>query len=288
MDADGLRPLRRASERVVVTRVREGRAARAGDVLAGEEPLEIRVAAPGRPPRSLAVVMRTPGHDFELAAGFLLTEGVVDDADAVTRIAYCDEPAGEQRYNVVTVSVGVAVPEEAFARRSYASASCGICGKTSIDEVAVACAPIPSGPRVPAGVLHRLPDGLRARQRIFDRTGGVHAAGLFDVSGAVVAVREDVGRHNAMDKLVGRALLDGDVPLSWGIVAVSGRVSFEIVQKAARAGVPVLCAVSAPSSLAVTAAQRLGITVAGFVRDGGFNLYSHPERVEVGAGELSR
>ena len=166
-------------------------------------------------------------------------------------------------------------------RRFYTTSSCGICGKASLDQVEVHCAVIPPSAPLPASVVVSLPDALRKAQRIFEQTGGLHAAGLFDRAGKVLAVREDVGRHNAVDKLVGRALLAGDLPLSDGVLMVSGRVSFELVQKAAVAGVPVICAVSAPSSLAVEAAERLGLAVVGFVRGRGFNVYSHRERIDL-------
>jgi FdhD protein len=254
------------------------------DRLAAEEPMEIRVAGPGQEPASVAVIMRTPGHDFELAAGFLCTEGLIHARSDVTSIVYCDLPPEEQHYNVVTVRLSHAFEREAVQRNFYATSSCGICGKASLDQVEVSCAPVGPGPVVPAHVLFGLPEALRQSQQIFEETGGLHAAGLFDPSGGLLSEREDVGRHNAVDKLVGEALLAGRLPLSDRILLVSGRVSFEIVQKAAVAGIPFVCAISAPSSLAVQAAESLGLTVVGFLRGRGFNVYSHPERVAWATG----
>lgn len=265
---------------VQVTAVRHGHQHQRPDEVVGEEPLEIRVGGPGDTPASAGVTMRTPGHDFELAVGFLVSEGVIADQLDVRTVRYCRLPAGEpQAYNVVTVDTRcpVAVPRQ---RASTMTASCGICGTATLDQLAGRCEPVRPGPATTAEVLTALPGELRRRQRIFDRTGGLHAAGVFDVrSGALHAVREDIGRHNAVDKLVGWAALERRLPLADAALVVSGRVSFEIVQKAAVAGIPVVVAVSAPSSLAVSTAHRLGITLAAFVREDRANLYSHPERV---------
>jgi FdhD protein len=223
--------------------------------------------------------MRTPGGDFELAAGFLFTEGLVAPGD-IRRVAYCDDlDDAEQRYNVVTVTLARPFDADRLRRNFYATSSCGVCGKAALDDVAVRCAPVGAGPVVPAALLTALPDRLRAAQRVFERTGGLHAAGLFTAEGEPIAVREDVGRHNAVDKVIGERLLAGEVPLAERILQVSGRASFEIVQKAAVAGIPIVAAVSAPSSLAVEAGERFGQTIVGFVRDGGANVYSHPERI---------
>jgi len=249
------------------------------DALATEEPLEIRAQGPGQDGQRVAVTMRTPGGDFELAAGFLFTEGLVTPDD-VRRVAYCDDlDDEEQRYNVVTVTLAQPFDAERLSRNFYATSSCGVCGKASLDDIAVRCDVIPSGFMVPADVLVRLPDRLRDAQRVFDRTGGLHAAGLFDRAGEPIAVREDVGRHNAVDKVIGEQLLAGRLPLADRVLQVSGRASFEIVQKAAVAGIPVVSAVSAPSSLAVDVGERLGVTVVGFVRNGRCNVYTHPGRV---------
>jgi FdhD protein len=220
--------------------------------------------------------MRTPGADFELAAGFLVTEGVVQAAE-IERVAYCTEPE-EQHYNVVTVAL--TRPVEPFPQRSfYATSSCGICGKASLDAVEVLASPLGPGPVVGASVIARLPLALRDAQVGFSTTGGLHAAALFTPGGESLVAREDVGRHNAVDKVVGWAALSGRLPLSDAILMVSGRLGFEIAQKAVVAGCPIVAAVSAPSSLAVETAERLGMTAIGFLRGDAFNVYAHPERI---------
>ncbi|HEX2049476.1 MAG TPA: formate dehydrogenase accessory sulfurtransferase FdhD [Actinomycetota bacterium] len=273
---------RRAVERARAVVVRGGRAAERVDRVAGEEPLEIRAAGPGQTPVQVAVTMRTPGHDFDLAAGFLFTEGLVQPGD-VARVSYCDDLDDDQRFNVVTVRTRARFDAESLTRHFFATSSCGVCGKASLDAVAVACERVGPGPRVARSVLERLPDALRAAQRVFEATGGLHAAGLFDARGDAVVVREDVGRHNAVDKAIGALLLRDGTPLPDALLMVSGRVSFEVVQKAAVAGVPVVCAVSAPTSLAVDASRRFGMTLVGFLRGDGFNVYSAPERVDLDA-----
>jgi FdhD protein len=274
--------LRRNMTATRVLAVRDHDRSERSDRLATEEPMEIRAGGPGQDPISIAVTMRTPGNDFELAAGFLYTEGLIRSRDDVISVAYCELPAGEQQYNVVTVRLAGPFDGEAIKRNFYATSSCGVCGKASLEQVRLGCGPVASGPMVPASVIAGLPETLRRTQRIFEETGGLHASGLFDSDGKLLSVREDVGRHNAVDKLVGEALLAGNLPLAERILMVSGRVSFEIVQKAAMAGVPMICAVSAPSSLAVESARELGITVVGFVRGPSFNVYTQPERVQVG------
>jgi FdhD protein len=195
-------------------------------------------------------------------------------------VAYCDNLPGEdQRYNVVSVTLARPLDAERLRRNFYATSSCGVCGKAALEDIEVRCEPVAPGPEVDLGFLISLPDRLREAQAVFERTGGLHAAGLFDASGTALAVREDVGRHNAVDKVVGERYLAGQVPADGTILQVSGRASFEIVQKAAVAGIPIVSAVSAPSSLAVEAAERFGMTLVGFVRDGRANVYSHPERV---------
>ena len=252
--------------------------------------MEIRVQGLGQEPAAFAVAMRTPGNDFELAVGLCCTEGLVASAADVDTIAYClaadaSDPGGkpEQQYNIVTVKLRRPIPADLRDRRYLANSSCGICGKAALDEVEVRCAPVGAGPSVTANVVRSLPDRLAEHQRVFDQTGGLHAAARFTTDGTLVAAREDVGRHNALDKLIGHALLDGALPLSSQVLLVSGRLSFELVQKAAVAGIPVLCAVSAPSSLAVAAADRFGQTVVGFLRGARFNVYSHPERIDLAA-----
>jgi FdhD protein len=249
------------------------------DTLAAEEPLEIRVQAPGQDQQQVAVTMRTPGGDFELAVGFLFTEGLVVPAD-VKRVAYCDTMPGEdQHYNVVSVTLHRPFDSDRVKRNFYATSSCGVCGKAALEDIEVRCDVVSEGPVVTPEFLLRLPDALRNAQKVFARTGGLHAAGLFRADGSVVSVREDVGRHNAVDKVIGEQVLAGGVPLRDHILQVSGRLSFEIVQKAAVAGIPIVSAVSAPSSLAVEAGERFGMTLVGFVRDGRLNVYSRPERV---------
>jgi FdhD protein len=253
------------------------------DRLVTEEPMEIRVHGPGQSATPVTVTMRTPGHDFELAVGFCVSEHVVPGPDAVAAVAYCLGGDAPQEYNVVTVSTRVPVDLDAHRRNFVSNASCGLCGKTTLDQVALACAPVRADLRVAASVLTQLPARLRAGQMVFDVTGGVHATGCFDVAGNLRVVREDVGRHNALDKVIGWAAREGALPLHDAVCIVSGRVSFEIVQKAATAGIPVLGAVSAPSSLAVQTAERLGVTVVGFLRGDRFNVYTSPERVVLDA-----
>jgi FdhD protein len=276
-------PIRRNVATALVREVRGGRAREHADRLAAEEPMEIRVEGPGSEALSVAVTMRTPGGDFELAAGFLFTEGLIGSRDEIRRVSYCEDLApDEQHYNVVTVELTGAFDAERLKRNFDTTSSCGICGKATLEHVEVACARVAPGPEVSREVISRLPNELRRAQRVFDQTGGLHAAGLFAPTGKLLSLREDVGRHNAVDKVVGEALLAGDVPLAGRILFVSGRTSFEIVQKAGVAGIPVVAAVSAPTSLAVDAAERLGMTVVGFVRDERFNVYTHPDRIAVG------
>jgi FdhD protein len=277
---------RRGQTRARVRVVEGGRARIEKDVLATEEPLEIRVHAGGST-RSIAVTMRTPGADFELAAGFLFGEGLISSRDEVDRLSYCvgdDACDGEQQYNVVTVDLRPHLtPDLLLLDRNFViTSACGICGKSSLDQVERrGIAPLAPGPVVPHEVLYGLPDKLRGAQGLFATTGGLHAAGLFGADGELIALREDVGRHNAVDKLVGWALLDGQLPLHDKIVMVSGRSSFEIAQKCVAAGVPILCAVSAPSSLAVDLARRFGLTLIGFLRGDRFNIYHGAHRIDL-------
>ena len=252
------------------------------DLVVGEEPLEIRAAGPRQAPVQVAVTMRTPGYEDELAIGFLTTEGLLAENE-VTAVAYGDP--GDMAEPDDSVLVRLARPFDAsrVATRNFvATASCGICGKASIDDVVVRAEAAPRGlPFVARSVILGLPDALRAAQSAFERTGGLHAAGLFETDGRLVAVREDVGRHNALDKLIGSRVRARELPLWDRILLVSGRISFEIVQKAAMAGLPIVCAVSAPSDLAVRLADRLGMTLVGFLRDDGFNVYSHDNRIDL-------
>jgi FdhD protein len=250
------------------------------DTVAVEEPLEIRVDG-----TSLSVTMRTPGDDFDLAIGYLLSEGVIEDAGTVRQAMHCldEDETGSPTYNVVDITLqpGTVLDTSRTQRSSYTSSACGVCGKTSIDAITAQSryAVADDGVRLAPETLAVLPDALRTRQKVFDRTGGLHAAALFDTDAALTSSREDVGRHNAVDKVVGAELMAGSLPLSDRILLVSGRASFEILQKAAVAGIPIVCAVSAPSSLAVDAARRFGVTLVGFLRDQRFNVYSHPERI---------
>jgi len=253
------------------------------DRLVTEEPMEIRVRSAGQEAQPLAVTMRTPGHDFELAIGFCVTEGIVADPGDVAEVAYCLDVPAEQHYNVVTVGLRTHFDLGAHERRFVANASCGLCGKATLEQLEVSCSPVAPGPRVARSVLVALPRRLRDAQAVFETTGGLHAAACFDVEGALTVVREDIGRHNALDKLIGWAALERRLPLSDQVLLVSGRVSFEIVQKAAVAGIPLVCAVSAPSSLAVDAAARLDQTVVGFLRGEHFNVYTHGDRIDFDA-----
>jgi len=251
------------------------------DTLVAEEPLEIRLN--GKP---LTVTMRTPGDDFALAAGFLVSEGVIGSAEELATIVYCGgaRDEGGNTYNVVDVRLapGVPVPDVSLERNVYTTSSCGLCGKASLDAVRTTARwRLDAGrPReVTTGLLSALPDRLRAAQRVFDRTGGLHAAGLFSPEGELLDVREDVGRHNAVDKLVGNAVRAGWLPLRDALLMVSGRASFELVQKAVMAGVPLLAAVSAPSSLAVDLAEEAGLTLVGFLRGESMNIYTGAHRL---------
>ncbi|WP_405487194.1 formate dehydrogenase accessory sulfurtransferase FdhD [Streptomyces sp. NBC_00096] len=271
----------RVTERRRVVRIRNGVVGSRADTLVAEEPLEIRLN--GKP---LAITMRTPGDDFALAVGFLVSEGVLGSASDVRAVTYCEGAAedGTNTYNVVNVQLapGVPVPDITLERNVYTTSSCGLCGKASLDAVRTATLfpGLADDPvRVSARVLGELPDRLRAEQKVFDRTGALHGAGLFSAEGGLIDVREDVGRHNAVDKLVGRALRHGRLPLAGTVLLVSGRASFELAQKAVMAGIPVLAAVSAPSSLAVDLALESGLTLVGFLRGGDMNIYAGEERI---------
>ncbi|MCT2593495.1 formate dehydrogenase accessory sulfurtransferase FdhD [Streptomyces sp. N2-109] len=275
----------RVTARRPVIRVRDGAVSERPDTLVAEEPLEIRLN--GSP---LAITMRTPGDDFALAAGFLVSEGVLGAAEEVARIAYCagNTPDGSNAYNVVDVrlATGVALPDITLERHVYTTSSCGLCGKASLDAVrtrtrwpSVVAASAPGS--LGMEMLKELPDRLRREQRVFDSTGGLHGAALFTSDGELLDVREDVGRHNAVDKLVGRALQQGRLPLGDTLLLVSGRASFELAQKAVMAGIPTLAAVSAPSSLAVDLATETGLTLVGFLRGASMNVYAGAERISL-------
>jgi len=272
--------VRRAVQPAQVTVVAQGTRRTVPDRLAAEEPMEIRAHGPGQDPVPVAVTMRTPGHDFALAVGFLSSEGLLGPAGGLAGVAYCTSGEVEQQYNIVTVTTRGPFLAPTRERAFIASASCGLCGKTALDDLAVTAGPVADGPVIPTAVLMALPDRLRAAQTVFDQTGALHAAALCRADGTVVVAREDVGRHNAIDKVIGERLLDpGLDPDGAPIPAVSGRVSFEVMQKAAVAGIPIVVAVSAPTSLAVEVARRTGQTLVGFVRDGRATVYSGIERI---------
>jgi FdhD protein len=261
--------------------VENGKVRSRSDQLATEEPLEIRLVSPQK---TIAVTMRTPGADFELAAGFLYGEGVVKSREDIARISYCVDPEvdGEQRFNIVNVALreGLSVDLQPLERHFFTTSACGVCGKASLEALRLrGCPVIPEGTEVPVEVIYSLPEQLRKAQRVFSSTGGLHAAALFDLQGQLLSVQEDVGRHNALDKLVGSAVLSNHLPFNNHIVMVSGRSSFEILQKCLAAGVPIICAVSAPSSLAVALAREFGITLVGFLRGERFNVYAGRERL---------
>jgi FdhD protein len=273
-------PRRTAVTAAEVLRLVEGHPpSRFSDTVAVEEPLEVRLGG-----RSTTVIMRTPGPeaDIELARGFLFTEGLITSADDIAEIRRPEGLKPGEEGNVVDVLLAprlVALRPRSIERNFYASSSCGVCGKASLQAIEVHATRVTSELRVTRSALLALPARLRAAQTAFDLTGGLHAAALFDESGTLVALREDVGRHNAVDKLVGWALTARRLPAAGLVLMVSGRTSFEILQKAAMAGIPLLCAVSAPSSLAIALADRMGITLVGFLRGGSMNVYTHPGRI---------
>jgi FdhD protein len=280
---------RRGSKTKARVRVVEGGRMRVRpDSLATEEPMEIRLLSGGAR-QTVAVTMRTPGADFELAAGFLYGEGIVKTPEDIAKISYCvdSDLDAEQQYNIVNVELraGREYDLRPLERHFYTSSACGVCGKASLEQLELrGCPIVPPGPEVSAQTVYSLPGKLREAQGLFDATGGLHAAALFDAKGELLTLREDVGRHNATDKLVGWALLEGRLPLADHVVLVSGRSSFEILQKCLTAGVPIVCAISAPSSLAVDVARQFGITLVGFLRGGKFNVYAGFERVRIEGG----
>jgi FdhD protein len=263
--------------RVKVVRFEDGRSRPAFDSVAGEEPLEILVAFPGQPPQPLSVTMRTQGNDYELSAGFLFTEGLVRERRQVKRIAYCGR---KHQYNRVQVHVTDDLGEEAFGRKFYVTSSCGICGTASLElvEKAVSILPEPV-PELSLAWLQELPAQLAQTQVLFEQTGGLHACALFRRHGDLLLAREDVGRHNALDKLVGRLFLDQQLPARDTVLLLSGRASFELIQKAVMAGIPAVAALGAPSSLAIELAQRFGLVLVGFLKAGRCNVYAGTDRI---------
>jgi FdhD protein len=264
--------------------VENGQMTRKIDHLAGEEPLEILLRA-GDQQRTVAITMRTPGNDYELAAGFLHNEGILHDKLEIVQMTYCVNGDGAQEYNSLRVQLRAErLPELAMLERHFFTTSaCGVCGRLMLDELDEReLPPIPAGPQVNPHLLASLPDALRQAQSLFESTGGLHAAALFTAHGQLLAAREDVGRHNALDKLIGWGLLNRQLPFHDRIILVSGRASYELLQKCRVAGAPIFCAVSAPSSLAVELAERFGITLVGFLRGARFNIYTGVERIVEG------
>jgi FdhD protein len=259
---------------VKIDRIRDGARTTVDDEVAVEAPLEIRVNG-----KALTVVMRTPGHDEELARGFLYAESLVDGAADIVSIARPERLTGDELGNVVDVTLRPGARTPAGERLFYASSSCGVCGKNAISALRVRAPVVSSSLTATAATLGELPERLRAAQPLYARTGGVHASGLFTADGTLEIAREDVGRHNALDKLIGWALTEGRLPLSDRLLVVSGRVSYEIVQKAIAAALPLIAAVGAPSTLALELAAEFEVTLVGFVRSGGMNVYTHGERV---------
>jgi FdhD protein len=249
------------------------------DEVVVEEPLEIRVNGV-----SLGITMRTPGDDFDLARGFLWTEGLVQTPEEIGTIAYCPDEERPDLMNVVNVQLTDRNRQIAQIRNTWMNSSCGICGKTTVEAIRKGTRPVRSTLAVDRGALNEMPERLRAQQQLFSRTGGIHAAGLFDFRAALLAIREDIGRHNAVDKVLGAAW-DKGIPTNEAILMVSGRLGFEILQKAVAAGIPIVASVSAPSSLAISLAAELGVTAIGFVRGSSMNIYTHPYRVTYGPSQ---
>ena len=253
------------------------------DLLAVEEPLEIRLQLPGvSKHKAISITMRTPGDDFDLAAGFLFTEGIITNAAQISKIRYCGLPAKNKNINntlVAELAEGVDIDLKRLERHFYTTSSCGVCGKSSIEALHTGAKKVEVNTKFKSELIHTLPDTLRGAQAVFERTGGLHASALFDAEGNLDILREDVGRHNALDKVIGAKFMSGETPLSDRILLVSGRASFELVQKALMAGIPVLAAVGAPSSLAVELAGEFGMTLVGFVRGRRFNIYTGAERI---------
>jgi FdhD protein len=272
-----------------IQRIRSASAFDSEDALAVEEPLEIRLGYSldgKRVSRSVSITMRTPGDDLDLAAGFLFTESIIQCREQIASIRHCGRPVGELKLqNVVRVELTpeVEIDLGRLQRHFYTSSSCGVCGKTSLEALELVGDPAPLNDllRVPVEIIHRLPTALRAAQSVFDRTGGLHAAAIFDVDANLLLLREDVGRHNALDKLIGAQLREGRLPVADRLLLLSGRASFELIQKSLVARIPLIAAVGAPSSLAVELARRYNITLLGFVRDDRFNIYSAPTRIAI-------
>lgn len=273
-----------STTRVQLQRYEQDQVTHPHDWVATEEPLEIRLLHPtsnGIETNSVSITMRTPGHDFELAAGFLFSESILNQPKDLDTMAYCIEE--EQLYNIVNAQLrpGVIFDPEKLQRHFYTTSSCGVCGKASLEALEVdGCHALPDGPQVSVEILQQLPNQLREAQSLFERTGGLHAAGIFNLDGTLNYLREDVGRHNAVDKVIGHALMKNKLPLNHSILMLSGRASFELMQKALRAQIPIVAAVGAPSSLAIEIANNFNITLLGFVSESRLNVYSGPGRIQ--------
>lgn len=275
-----LQPIRRPTTDVRITTVRNGTSRARPDVIATEEPMEIRIHGPHQESEPITVTMRTPGNDFELAIGLLYNEGIVASKGEIKTICYCaDVEDPEQQFNVVTVELYERYRGTHKDRSFYSSSACGVCGTSSIQQLALRAPTVTSSLSITTSTLVSLPKAMKPYQKIFDKTGGLHGVGIFSSTGNLEIVREDIGRHNALDKAIGHYFLEEKLPLNDKVLALSGRIGFELVQKAAVAQIPIIVAVSAPSSLAVKTAQDLGITLVGFVREDSANIYTHPERI---------
>jgi FdhD protein len=279
----------------LITKVNADRISELPDLLAAEEPMEIRLgygAEKNRRQKSISVTMRTPGNDFELALGFLFTEGIIKNAGDIIRVKYCTElNRFENQENIVRVGLNheVEVDLKKLERHFYTSSSCGVCGKASIDSIEINEVMISdeSHLKVDSEILSRLTEKIKARQNIFEHTGGLHAAALFSSEGELILIREDVGRHNALDKLIGAGFFSDQLPFNQHILLLSGRASFELIQKAAMAGIKIIAAIGAPSTLAVETAKKFKITLIGFLRGDRFNIYSEKNRIKISSGKLS-
>ena len=254
------------------------------DTLAVEEPLEIRIGFYENNQqihKAISITMRTPGNDFELAVGFLFTEGILQSKNQIEHIKHCGKFPNNQNTVRIDLTSEISIDFKKLERNFYTTSSCGICGKSSIEALETGAKPIKQNdfPQVSAEMIHKLPKKLRESQTVFDETGGLHAAALFDVAGNLIELREDVGRHNAVDKLIGKQFLEDEIPLVCKILFLSGRASFELIQKAVMAQIPIICAVGAPSSLAVEASRAFNVTLLGFVRDNRFNIYTGKQRI---------
>jgi FdhD protein len=272
--------VRRPTTNVKISAIRNGNLIERPDTVATEEPMEIRIHGPNQDPSPVTVTMRTPGNDYELTVGLLYNEGIITHRDELKTVCYCTNVSKiEQRYNVVTVELASAYLNTAKERSYFSASACGVCGTTSIDDIAAKAPPVKNSFTISSETILALPPQMRPAQKLFSQTGGLHGAGIFDKYGNLEIVREDIGRHNALDKIIGHYFMEGLLPLDEKILVLSGRIGFELVQKAAMAQIPIIVAVSAPSSLAIRTAEELGITLIGFTRDECANIYSFPERI---------